>query len=79
MTTHTSRMMKMKSSKAGFGRFQLFVLIIAIALGVILLIPFYNSYVACMEDEKCKLSNSTCKQATVDEPDRNKSKDTRTP
>jgi hypothetical protein len=72
-------MLNIKSPKAGFGRFQLFVLILAIALAVFLLIPFYNSYVTCMESEKCKPSDSTCNQKTVTEADSNQSKNTKTP
>jgi len=67
-------MLNKKSPKAGFGRLQLLVLILAIAMGVILIIPFYNSYVACMESESCKPSGSACQKGSVAEPDNNKSK-----
>ena len=67
-------MLNKKSPKAGFGRLQLLVLILAIAMGVILIIPFYNSYVACMESESCKPSGSPCQKGSVTEPDSNKSK-----
>jgi len=67
-------MLNKKSPKAGFGRFQLLVLILAIAMGVILVIPFYNSYVACMESESCKPSGSACEKGSVQDPDDNKSK-----
>jgi len=67
-------MLNKKSPKAGFGRLQLLVLILAIAMGVILVIPFYNSYVACMESESCKPSGSACQKGSVAEPDSNKSK-----
>ena len=67
-------MLNKKSPKAGFGRLQLLVLILAIAMGVILVIPFYNSYVACMESESCKPSGATCQQGSVQDPDDNKSK-----
>jgi len=67
-------MLNKKSPKAGFGRLQLLVLILAIAMGVILIIPFYNSYVACMESESCKPSGSACQKGSVAEPDSNKSK-----
>lgn len=67
-------MLNKKSTKAGFGRLQLLVLILAIAMGVILIIPFYNSYVACMESESCKPSGSSCQKDSVTEPDSNKSK-----
>ncbi len=67
-------MLNKKSPKAGFGRLQLLVLILAIAMGVILIIPFYNSYVACMESESCKPSGSSCQKGSVTETDSNKSK-----
>jgi len=75
MTAHNKNMLNKKSSKAGFGRFQLLVLILAIAMGVILIIPFYNSYVACMENESCKPSGSACQKGSVADPDVNNSKD----
>ena len=75
MTAHNKNMLNKKSSKAGFGRFQLLVLILAIAMGVILIIPFYNSYVACMENESCKPSGSACQKGSVADPDDNNSKD----
>jgi len=58
-------MLNKKSPKAGFGRLQLLVLILAIAMGVILVIPFYNSYVACMESESCKPSGSACQKVQL--------------
>lgn len=75
MTAHNRNMLNKKSPKAGFGRFQLLVLILAIAMGVILIIPFYNSYVACMENESCKPSGSACQKGSVADPDDNNSKD----
>ena len=46
----------MNTSKSGFSRLELFILLLVLALGVILLIPFYNSYVA---DQQTIDSNQT--------------------
>ncbi len=44
------------TSKSGFSRLEFFILLLVLALGVILLIPFYNSYVA---DQQTNDSNQT--------------------
>ena len=46
----------MNTSKSGFSRLEFFILLLVLALGVILLIPFYNSYVA---DQQTIDSNQT--------------------
>ena len=48
--------MNMNTSKSGFSRLEFFILLLVLALGVILLIPFYNSYVA---DQQTIDSNQT--------------------
>tara|TARA_B100001057_G_C22528568_1_gene824846 strand:- start:351 stop:569 length:219 start_codon:yes stop_codon:yes gene_type:complete len=46
----------MNTSKSGFSRLEFFILLLVFALGVILLIPFYNSYFA---DQQINDSNQT--------------------
>ena len=48
--------MNLNTSKSGFSRLEFFILLLVLALGVILLIPFYNSYVA---DQQTIDSNQT--------------------
>lgn len=48
--------MNMNTSKSGFSRLEFFILLLVLALGVILLIPFYNSYVT---DQQINDSNQT--------------------
>ena len=55
-TSSTFYWMNKYTSESGFSRLEFFILLLVMALGAILLIPFYNSYVA---DQQTNDSNQT--------------------